>query len=136
MSSSPPLPKRIDDPQSLVDRHPVLHVLRPQTVALREQGGSRDERIVDREIVTLGQSEPKLVGLEGNRMDGQQSPQRRQKATCFSPSHFHLASRDIGDLVQHLNADRAPVAKYGFRTVGLRRVAGGEVNENVAVEEV
>src|ERR1700683_1610429 len=50
MSSSPPLPKRIDDPQSLVDRHPVMHDALPsdrhveQRIAVDVGGQAREDR--------------------------------------------------------------------------------------------
>jgi hypothetical protein len=43
---SPHTTKRIDDPQSLVDHHRVLHVLRPQSVATRSQHRRDDQRVV------------------------------------------------------------------------------------------
>ncbi len=39
-------PKRIDDPQPSVERHPVLHVLRPQRAAISMQSGGHDHGVV------------------------------------------------------------------------------------------
>jgi hypothetical protein len=46
--------KRINDPQSPVDCHPILQVLGPQPIALGEEGGSGDEGVIDAEMVSLG----------------------------------------------------------------------------------
>src|ERR1700744_2893832 len=46
--------KRIDDPQSPVDGHPILHVLGPQPVALGEKGRSGDESVIDAEMMSFG----------------------------------------------------------------------------------
>ena len=60
MGSEPPAAslasraKRIDDPQSLIDRHPILHILGPQLVALGEKGGSGDEGVIDAKLMSFG----------------------------------------------------------------------------------
>jgi hypothetical protein len=53
-ASSAARAKRINDPQSPVDCHPILHVLGPQPIALGEEGGSGDEGVIDSEMVSLG----------------------------------------------------------------------------------
>jgi hypothetical protein len=53
-ASSAARAKRIDDPQSPVDSHPILHVLGPQLVALGEKGGSGDESVIDAKLMSFG----------------------------------------------------------------------------------
>src|SRR6185437_1806353 len=127
--------KRIDDPQSAVDRHPILHVLGPQLVALGEKGGGGYESVVDAKLIAFGQSESKLMSVDRDRMHGQELAQRGQKASRFPPRPKHFPSSDICDFVQNLNADRPAFANDGFRAIRLCSVLRREVDEDIRVKE-
>ena len=62
--SSPRPAKRVDDAEAVFEGHSVVHVLRPQGVAIgvRHRGG--DHRVVDRETVALGQFQSGFVDVE------------------------------------------------------------------------
>jgi len=78
---------------------------------------------------------PGLVCLDSDRLDGQQAAQHGQKRMDVRPRHQHLAAYDIGQFVQNLHADRPAIANDRLRTIGFHGVAGGDLDEDVGVEE-
>jgi len=82
--------KRIDDAQAFAQRHPVLHVLRPQRIAACVKRRGCDHGVVGGKAVPLGEPQSGLVNLDGQRMNRQQTAQHVQKCMRVRPRQPHF----------------------------------------------
>ena len=76
------------------------------------------------------------MDLDGDRMNRQQAAQHVEERVRLVPGHLHFPARDVGKFVQNLHADRAAAGNGRFRPIGLRGVAGREVDEDVGIEKL
>ncbi len=87
-------------------------------------------------FATLGDIEPARMGLNGDRLDGANRPNRFQALADLRKRHPQFSRRDRRELVQHLDADPAPCRNQLFRPLRLCRVRGQQIKQNVGIEKL
>ena len=83
----------------------------------------------------FGKAQSRFVDFDGERMNRQQAAQHGQQRMRVGPGRLHLPARDLGEFVEDLDADGAAFGDGRFGAVGLRGIAGSEVDEDIGVEK-
>ena len=118
--------------QLSVDDLPVLHVFRMKCPAARQQSCRDDERSVDRQALTLGSLQRPFMGLDGDRLDHADGADLRRDFADFGSRHAQFARSHHHELVQNLDADRAPNGEQFFCPIGLGCVCRQPIEHDTA----
>jgi hypothetical protein len=60
------------------------------------------------------------MDLNRQRFDSQKAANHQEKISSLQPGHTNLAPRNIGDLIENLNIDRAADRDELFRAISFR----------------
>jgi len=127
--------ERIPDSENVSYHLAVLQVFGNQRRAPGIDCRSNDERVVEREPVPLGNLQPQLVDLKGQRHHLADGNDGFEHIANFSHLHAKLAQSHGGKFIEDLNADGGARSKFFFNPISLGCIGREQIQQNVGVEK-